>query len=219
MLTILQQHSSDFLAGLKVTFYLSMIIWVSGLLVGPILGIAAANWRILFGWPLKLSAILLAAVPALVFMFWFHYPLQMGLEIVVHPFVTAAVSLSIINVVLVADQCLNVIDRFPKQYITAGRVTGMSDFAIIRYIGLPIALRQLVPGLLQCQIVMLQATLFASLISVNEIFRVAQRVNSQIYKPVEIYSLLALFFVVICVPLHLLAGFLKSRFGRDLSEN
>jgi ABC-type amino acid transport system permease subunit len=65
---------------------------------------------------------------------------------------------------------------------------------------------------------MLQATLFASLISVDEIFRVAQQVNSLIYKPVEIYSMLALLFIAICVPLHLLANYLRQKYTRDYSE-
>jgi ABC-type amino acid transport system permease subunit len=68
------------------------------------------------------------------------------------------------------------------------------------------------------QITMLQATLFASLISVDEIFRVAQQVNSLVYKPVEIYSMLAVLFIAICAPLHLLANFLKNKFTRNLSE-
>ncbi|MEM7476319.1 MAG: ABC transporter permease subunit [Planctomycetota bacterium] len=219
MIVILQNHYAEFWEGLKVTFWLSGIVWAFGLVVGVVLGLLAARWTILFGMPVRIFAVLLAAVPALVFMFWFHYPFQMSLNIVVDPFITAASSLSVINVVLVANHTLQVVGNFPRQYITAGRLCGLSDARIVWSIGMPIALRQLLPGMLQIQIVMLQSTLFASLISVDEIFRVAQRINSQIYKPVEIYSLLAVFFILICVPLNLLASFLKSRFSRDLSRS
>jgi ABC-type amino acid transport system permease subunit len=65
---------------------------------------------------------------------------------------------------------------------------------------------------------MLHATLFASLISVEEIFRVAQRINSTIYRPIEIYTALALFFLMVCLPINLLASYLKRRYTRDLSE-
>jgi ABC-type amino acid transport system permease subunit len=65
---------------------------------------------------------------------------------------------------------------------------------------------------------MLQATIFASLISVGEIFRVAQRINSEVYRPVEIYTALALFFLAVCLPLHGLAQYLKKRYTRNLSE-
>ena len=65
---------------------------------------------------------------------------------------------------------------------------------------------------------MLQCSLFASLISVDEIFRVAQRINATIYRPVEIYSALALLFLAVCLPLNGLALWLRMRFTRDLSE-
>jgi polar amino acid transport system permease protein len=68
------------------------------------------------------------------------------------------------------------------------------------------------------QVGMLHATLFASLISVEEIFRVSQRINSTIYRPVEIYTALALFFLMVCLPINLLAAYLKKRYTRDLSE-
>ena len=65
---------------------------------------------------------------------------------------------------------------------------------------------------------MLQLTLFASLITVGEIFRVAQQINAQIYEPMQIYSALAIFFLVICLPLNGLAEWLKHKFTRDISE-
>jgi ABC-type amino acid transport system permease subunit len=67
-------------------------------------------------------------------------------------------------------------------------------------------------------VTILQATLFASLISVDEIFRVAQRINAIVYRPIEIYTALAGFFLLICLPLNGLAYFLEARFTRDLSE-
>jgi ABC-type amino acid transport system permease subunit len=68
------------------------------------------------------------------------------------------------------------------------------------------------------QVIMLHTTLFASLISVEEIFRVSQRINSTIYRPVEIYTALAFFFLLVCLPINLGAYYLKRRYTRDLSE-
>ncbi len=65
---------------------------------------------------------------------------------------------------------------------------------------------------------MLQATLFASLISVDEIFRAAQNINARIYRPIEIYTSLGLLFLLICGPIHGAAIFLRRRYGRQLGE-
>jgi ABC-type amino acid transport system permease subunit len=53
---------------------------------------------------------------------------------------------------------------------------------------------------------------------VQELFRVTQQINSLIYKPIEIYTALAVFFIAICLPLNLLAYWLKKKYTRNLSE-
>jgi ABC-type amino acid transport system permease subunit len=157
-------------------------------------------------------------VPVLVLLFWLHYPLQSVLGVIFDPFYTAAAALSLVNIVSIADLVATTLRDFPAQYVTAARVYGLSPAETTRRIQLPIIFRQILPGLLVRQVTILQATLFASLISVDEIFRVAQRINAIVYRPIEIYTALAGFFLLICLPLNGLAYFLEARFTRDLSE-
>ena len=154
----------------------------------------------------------------MVLLFWLHYPLQAMLNVVIDPFITAAFALSLVNTFGVADIVKGALNDFPAQYVLAARVAGLSSRETLIHIKTPILLRQLSPVLLTSQVTMLQATLFASLISVEEIFRVAQRINSLIYKPVEIYSALGIFFLGVCLPLNGLAMWLKIRFTRNISE-
>lgn len=205
--------------GLTVTLKLSVVIWGCGLLLGPLLGIAGARWKFWVGGPSRALSVVFAALPALVFLFWLHYPLQAMLNVVIDPFITAATALSILNIVMVAEICRGAIIDFPHQYVMSAQVCGLSGRETTLKIKLPILFRQILPSLLIVQMTMMQATLFASLISVPEIFRVAQRINSLIYKPVEIYTLLALFFIAVGVPVHLFAHYLKNKYTRNLSEN
>lgn len=215
---ILVKYQNAFAEGLATTFRLSFTIWFFGLLGGTLLGILGTKQKTIIGIPCRLASFALSGMPILVFLFWLHYPLQALLGIVIDPFVTAAVTLSLINIFAVADVVRSVLSDFPRQYVIAGQVCGMTPIQILLYIQLPIVLRQSVPVLLMLQVNMLQATLFASLISVNEIFRVAQQINSQIYKPVEIYTALGVLFLAICLPMNGLALWLKARFTRDFSE-
>jgi ABC-type amino acid transport system permease subunit len=218
VLDILVKYQSAFAAGLATTFRLALIIWVVGLVVGTLLGAMGAKWKLALGLPSRMLSLALSAIPILVFLFWLHYPLQAMLGVVVDPFITAALTLSIVNIFAVADVIRGVLVDFPAQYVTAGRVCGMTPVQILWYIQLPIILRQTVPVLLMIQVNMLQATLFASLISVPEIFRVAQQINSQIYKPVEIYTALGVLFLLVCLPINGFALWLKAAFTRDFSE-
>lgn len=171
-----------------------------------------------FGRFVSVIAFLLSGLPLLVLLFWLHYPMQAMLDIVIDPFITAAFALSLVNVFGVAEMVRNSMNEFPDQYVQAAKVTGLSSRDTLIHIKFPILLRQLIPVFLTSQVTMLQATLFASLISVEEIFRVAQRINSIIYKPVEIYTALGIFFLLVCLPLNGLALWLKLRFTRNLSE-
>jgi polar amino acid transport system permease protein len=215
---ILVQYHEGLLSGLKVTLELCLIIWSAGLMLGSLLGVAAARFPLQVGWPVKACSFILGGIPVLVFLFWLHFPLQSILGVVIDPFYTASFALSVLNIFLVCDIVRHAIADFPKQYLLAARVCGVSSQDALRHIEMPIVFRQILPALLTTQVNMLQCTLFASLISVEEIFRVAQRINASIYKPVEIYTALGVLFLVVCLPLNGLAYWLKIHFTRNLSE-
>jgi polar amino acid transport system permease protein len=215
---ILIKYRDGFLQGLSVTVKLCLIIWVAGLVLGALLGIAGAKWRTAVGIPSRILSFVLSSIPALVILFWFHYPLQSLLNVIINPFYTAAFTLSLINVFSISDVVRGALIEFPEQYLVAARVCGLSEAQTVWRIQFPIVLREIIPTLLILQVGMLQMTLFASLISVDEIFRVAQRVNAQIYRPIQIYTALGLFFLTICLPINALALGLRRRFTRNLSE-
>ena len=152
------------------------------------------------------------------FLFWLHYPVQAIFQVVIDPFYTAAFTFTVVNIFGVADLVRGALTDFPSQYLTAAQVCGLPPRKTVIRIQLPILLRQILPGLLMLQVTMLHVTLFASLISVEEIFRVAQRINAQIYKPVEIYTALGLFFLMVCVPVNGLALWIKNKYTRNLSD-
>jgi His/Glu/Gln/Arg/opine family amino acid ABC transporter permease subunit len=218
ILDILTSYYPAFLKGLYVTLQLSMIVWLSGILIGGALGLAGSKFTHLIGIPSRILSFILSGIPIIVFLFWLHYPAQAMLNIVIDPFYTAALTLSIINIFAVSDIVRGALIDFPKQYLTAAKVAGLSKKQTIFNIQLPLILRQVIPSILLLQVTMLHTTLFASLISVEEIFRVAQRINAQIYRPVEIYTALGLFFLLVCLPINGFAFWLKKRFTRNLSE-
>jgi len=217
IIQIFVQYQEGLMSGLAVSLKLIAIVWISGLFIGTFIG-WYAHRKLLAGYCLKLGWLLVSSVPVLVILFWLHFPLQKIIGIVVDPFITAASALSVINIIFVSIIIKNALDDFPEQYAIAGRVTGLSEKEIFFSIKFPLIIRSVIPQLLFLQVAMLQATIFASLISVEEIFRVAQRINSLIYKPVEIYTVLAMLFLAVCLPLNYLAYWLKNKYTRNLSE-
>ncbi|MFZ2619406.1 MAG: ABC transporter permease subunit [Alphaproteobacteria bacterium] len=216
--TILTTYYIGFLQGLLVTLELSATVWIGGLALGTALGVAGHTHKFQVGLPSQVVSFVLSGVPLLVFLFWLHYPLQAVFNVVIDPFYTAAFTLTFVNVFGVADIVRGALNDFPRQYVVAGQVCGMDAAKIFRTIQFPLIFRNILPALLMLQVAMLHTTLFASLISVEEIFRVAQRINASIYKPVEIYTALGFFFLAVCLPINGFALWLKHKYTRNISE-
>jgi polar amino acid transport system permease protein len=217
LLGILINYREAITRGLGTTLIICGSAWFVGILGGVFLGYLAQKSR-KFARVLSVVSFLLLSIPVLVLLFWLHYPAQAMLQIVVNPLITTIVVLSIINVVLTGELIKKAIDNFPLQYVFAARVCGVDEKKIFSKIKLPIIFRQVLPGIITLQVSILHMSLFGSLISVEEIFRIAQQINSQIYRPVEIYTALAFLFVAVSLPLNLFAYYLRKKYTRDLSE-
>jgi polar amino acid transport system permease protein len=199
---IIYKYREAFGSGLLVTLNLCLITWITGLIVGGALGILSVKWKRAIGIPVKAFSFFLSGIPILVFLYWLHYPAQTLLHIVVKPFYTAATMLTILNIFAVSDIVRNGIENLPNQYIEVAKICGLNNKKRLFKIELPLIFRHIFPPLLITQVNMLHISLFASLISVEEIFRVTQRVISIEYKPVEIYTALGIFFLLISLPLN-----------------
>lgn len=214
---ILLNYKEAFLQGLKVTLELCVLVWGIGIFLGTIIGILSAKNKI-FGKISKILSMLISGVPVIVLLYWLYYPLQQQLDINIPAFSIAVVALSLVNIFSVTDLVKNAIKDLPNQYLLSAKVLGLKDGTIIKKIQIPLIFKQLIGPILLVQITMLHSSIFASLINVNDIFRQVQRINAIIYKPIELYTALAIFFIVITVPLTLVGRYLKNKYTRDYSE-
>jgi len=144
--------------------------------------------------------------------------LQYLLKVVIDPFNTSLFTLSVISIILLANGILEAKRRFPRQYYEVALTHGVRKRDYFIFIEIPLIIRQALPSILIVLVNVLHMTLFAGLISVDEMFRTALRINSIEYKPVEVFTILALFFILLSTPLLLLSILLRRKFSVDLSE-
>jgi len=213
MLDILLTYHSAFLSGLKTTLELLLLIAVASIPLGILVGVIGTRMMPALGSVVSTLRFLTSSIPVLVLLFWLHYPLQSILHIVVNPFWTTVLALGLVNFILTADIVRREMVLFPNSYREAAATLGLSLWSTARFIELPILMRRIIPQLLSNQGNMLEYTLLASFISVPELFRTAQTINASIYRPVEVYSLLILFFLAILGPLHLAVRKLKKKYA------
>ncbi|MEK7552078.1 MAG: ABC transporter permease subunit [Patescibacteria group bacterium] len=211
MIDILIEYRHLFLQGLLTTVELLFLIVLIGVPLGILLGAIGGRSSKSISSVVSSLKFLTKIVPVLVLLFWLHFPLQAILGIVVDPFWTTVVALGFVNMVAVAFIIQSELKLLPIAYKEAGVTLGMTNSQIIKHIELPILMKRALPSIALNQATMLEYTLFASLISVPELFKVSQTINSMVYDPVAIYSLLVLFFAIILAPLHILITIYKKR--------
>ncbi len=213
MWNVLINYHQLLLQGFLTTLKLLGSIILIGVPLGTLLGVIGGRHSPELGKIIKGARFVTKVVPVLVLLFWLHFPLQGLLGVVVDPFWTTIVALGLINMISTAHIVTTELELLPKAYREAGATLGMTKNQITKYIELPLLLRRVMPQLLLNQAAMLEYTLFASLISVPELFRVAQTINAMVYKPVAIYSLLVIFFLAILAPLHLTVSWFQKKYA------
>ncbi|MEI8223907.1 MAG: ABC transporter permease subunit [bacterium] len=195
-----------------MTLKLLGTIILIGIPTGITLGVIGGKFSTELGVIIKGARFVTKVIPVLVLLFWLHYPLQGMLHVVINPFWTTVIALGLINMIATASIISIELQLIPKAYREAGITLGMNSLQIVKYIELPLLLRRTLPQILLGQASILEYTLFASLISVPELFRVAQTINAMAYKPIAIYSLLVIFFLLILGPLHILINWIKEKY-------
>ena len=215
---ILTQYHEAFERGLSTTVHICLIVWIVGIILGTLIGYMSSKFMHQVGWAFRSVSFVLTGIPVLVFLFWLHYPVQYWLGVNIDPFYTSVFTFSIINTFSVSEIIRNGINDLPEQYSIVGKIYGLSRRRIFTKIEFPLILRHVIPSILFLEVNMIHISLFASLISVNELFRVSQQINAMVYKPVEIYSALGIFFLVVSLPINGIALWLRFRFTRNMTE-
>src|ERR1700732_4027108 len=124
VLDILINYHLAFLQGLRVTLELCLVIWTAGLTLVTLLGVTGAHYPKSWGRFTHGMSFGFSAIPTLVVLFWLHYPAQAVFNVVIDPFYTAALTLSLVNIFGVGELVRQAVTDFPAQYIIAGRVSG-----------------------------------------------------------------------------------------------
>ena len=208
--------AKELFAGAMVTLQMLGWIWLPAIPLSIFLAFRYSN----VDWFRRFVSVVASAstvVPALVVLFWIHYPLQELFGVVWPPLVTSVVVLFLI---VFASMLSILVDEFRRQrrgFVFAAKVLGITDRELARRVLLPTSLAVAVPRCLALAIASVHMTMFASLIGVEEIFRVTLRLNAQMLKPVQLFTLMALTYVCLCAPLYLIAEIWKKRLAPNYS--
>lgn len=198
------------------TMIICISIWIIGIVCGVILWFLSYCNKTL-EWIVNILYWFFISIPVIILLFWMHYPLQILLNIQVNPLITIISTLSIVNILSVYKIVIQKIIIIKANYSVLWKILWISKKNIILKIEIPLLFRKSIDQILSFQLNILHMSLFASFISVNDIFRVAQQLNASTYATVEIYTIIGIIFFIISIIMNLFISYIKNKYNYDYS--
>ncbi len=142
---------------------------------------------------------------------WVYYglPITVGLRLDV--FFSAVLALSLCDSAFEAEIFRAGIASITNDQIESARSLGFTSLQSMRYVILPQALRRILPPLVNQFVYMLKVSSLASVIGLQELTRKAQELTVVEYRPLEIYTILILEYLVLIIIVSKVARILERK--------
>ena len=198
--SILGKYSHLFWLGLGWTVAYTVGTIVLGTLLGLIVGMLRLKRWPVIDWLLIGYIELFRCTPLLVQIIWFYYafPVVIGLNIPAH---VAAVSvLTLYGGAFYAEIVRGSIESVPRGQWDAASALGFRGWHLMRLVILPQALKPMMAPYVNQSVTQLKNTSLVSVIAVPDLVYNATLINAETYRPLEVYTVVALIYFAILFP-------------------
>jgi len=206
--------------GMGATIALSLIAAAISICLGLLVALPGLSARWYIRMINRVYVEFVRSIPLLPMLFWVFYGLpivfkSMGLDIPIDPFWGAIITLAISDSAFTAEIYRAGIQSIAKGQTEAAKTVGLTYVQTMRYVILPQAIRRILPPLANQFIYIVQMSAFASVIGMQELTRRANELVVTEYRPLEIYSLLILEYLVLVLIISAGVRWLERRMGSD----
>lgn len=184
--------------GLTITFRLFACALAGGLPLGILLGLFSLSSRRWLYYPTRAYINFMRNIPLLLVIFYIYWIVPVLTGRVQSPFLAAVIAFIIFEATYFAEIVRAGFQSVSKGQVQAAYSTGLTYFQMARYILIPIALRRMIPSLITQCVVILQDTSLAFVIGLREFVRTARLVDMREVRTLELFSFVALVFLVLC---------------------
>ena len=194
-----------FYQGMTFTLLLTALATVGGIAIGTLLALMRLSSFPLLTIPAAAYVNLMRSVPFVLMIFWFYFlvpyigqwltgaaqPLQVG------AFASCLITFTLFEAAFFCEIMRAGIQSIPRGQMAAAQALGMTYPAVMGYIILPQAFRNMVPVLLTQTIVLFQDTSLVYVISVTDFLGAASKIAERDGRLVEMYTFAAVVYFVI----------------------
>ena len=203
------------LAGAGITLEITVLSVGLGLVFGLLAGIASLTPFWWARWPARCYVDFIRGTPLLIQIFLIYFALPVLLGTRVDPFVAAVSACSINAGAYIAEIFRAGILSVDKGQMEAGRSLGLSWFLTMKEIVVPQAFKRIIPPLGNEFIAMLKDSSLVSVIGFEELTRSGQLIIARTYGSFEIWTSVAIIYLVMTLTISQLVAFLERKFKTD----
>ena len=212
---ILAKYSHLFWLGIGWTMVYTIATILLGSLIGLFVGIIRLRRYPVIDWLLIAYIETFRCTPLLVQIIWFYYafPVVIGVNIPAH--VAAMTVLSLYGGAFYAEIVRGSIESVPRGQWDAARALGLRPWRLLRLVIIPQALKPMLAPYVNQSVTQLKNTSLVSVIAVPDLVYNATLINAETYRPLEVYTVVALIYFAILFPATLVARRLERGLTYD----
>ena len=158
------------------------------------------------------------AVPILVLILWTYYGLPVVLGIRLDVFTAALLAIALCDSAFEAEILRGGIQSIEAGQREGAMALGLTRWQAMRFVILPQAIRRVLPPIGNQFIYVVKMSSLASVIGYQEITRKANELVVSVFRPLEIYSVLILLYLVLILAISFAVRRLERRLGADQSR-
>lgn len=209
--TQIWRYKEILVVGLQVTLWFTLISIVCGLAFGLFVALGRLASPRLLGIPLQAFVEVFRCTPILVILIWFYYALPVLLDINLSASMAAFLSLSFYGGAFYSEIIRAGIVSIEAGQVEAARALGMRKWQAMRRIILPQAFKRMIPPLMNQSILQLKNTSLISVLAVPDMVYQGQLIAHETYRPLEVYTVVALSYFIVLFPATLLVQRIENR--------
>lgn len=199
--------------GLVVTLQLTLAANAIGVIAGFGLALLVLSPVAALRWPAMLFVEFFRCTPAIVQIVWFFYCVPMLFNVFLDPVTMGILALGLNLTAFNAEAYRAAIQAVPREHLDAGIALGLTPTQRVGNIVLPQAVRASIPVLLTNGIGTFQQSALVAIVGVQDLMYQGKYLATQTYRPIETYTILALFYLAVSFPTGRLVGWLERKRG------
>ena len=186
------------LSGIPITVGVTALSILMGLAIGLVVGILRLSKRRFISIPMVAYIEFFRNIPALVKLIWVYYMIPILTGIDLSAFTSATVALGIAAGAFFAEIYRAGIQDVDRGHIEAAQSLGLSDAYTMIHIVLPQAVRKMLPAFANNFISFLKFSSLVSVLGVADLTYRTQVVSATTFRPLELFTMLAVIYFILC---------------------